>query len=70
METIDRFFKIMAHLYLVNEHEIVSPSRIVFLYIIVKWAILHQIFKIRKIKIDMDHVYVGYLCHDIVLKGL
>ena len=56
VQTVDSPFKVRAHLYLVDQNEVIPVFFITIVDIIIKPSVFSQMVVFRKIKIDMDDI--------------
>ena len=56
MQPVDRFFKTLAHLYLVDHYKVSLIGSIVRGDVIIQRVIFHEFFIFMKIEIDVDHI--------------
>ena len=70
MEAVDRAFKAVAHLNLIDKQEVLLVGRPMLFYIGEQGMIFEQVLELAEVVIDMDDIRIGQICLHVIAEGL
>ena len=70
MEAVDRAFKTVAHLNLIDKQEVLLAGHSMLFYIGEQGMIFEQALELVKVVIDMDDIRIGQICLHVIAESL
>ena len=70
MEAVDRAFKTVAHLNLIDKQEVLLAGHSMLFYIGEQGMIFEQALELVKVVIDMDDIRIGQICLHVITESL
>ena len=70
MEAVDRAFKTIAHLNLIDKQEVLLAGHSMLFYIGEQGMIFEQALELVKVVIDMDDIRIGQICLHVIAESL
>lgn len=70
MKAVDRTFKAVAHLNLIDKQEVLLAGHSMLFYIGEQGMIFEQALELIEVVVDMDDIRIGQICLHVIAEGL